>query len=205
MAQHIARDHLSLALGHNPVLDAKPGIGVRIGPSRHVAGGEYSGDTCLEKLVHGDAVIDYDASGLRQLQIRSDADAGDDQIRFDARPIIENDGFCVDGLDSASEVKRHALLLVHRLNQGSKFSAKHSLEWKLLRRNDVDLEATSYQRSGYLESDEAPTDDHRAFCVARFVDDGATVSERAQIGNSVATRYVEMDRGRASRNQKNLV
>jgi hypothetical protein len=119
MAQHIARDHLSLALGDNPVLDAKPGIGVRIGPSCHVAGGEYSGDTCLEKLVHGNAVIDYDASGLRQLQIRPDADAGDDQIRVDARPIVENDGVCINGFDCASEVERYALLLVHALNQGS--------------------------------------------------------------------------------------
>src|SRR5262249_11428814 len=56
-AEDIASGRLPLPLGDDPMLDANVVAGVRIGPSRDIAGGEDPGSARLEVLVDGDAVI----------------------------------------------------------------------------------------------------------------------------------------------------
>src|SRR5262249_51247002 len=56
-AEHVARGHLALPFGDDPMLDANPIAAVRVRPSRDVAGGEDAGRARFEVLVHRDAAV----------------------------------------------------------------------------------------------------------------------------------------------------
>src|SRR5207247_7171991 len=79
LAEHVLRGDLTLALGHDPVLDAQLLPRVAIGPTRDVARRKHAGRARLEEFVDEHAAIARDAGLLRYLDARRHADAGDDR------------------------------------------------------------------------------------------------------------------------------
>ena len=68
-SEHVPCRSLTLAFGDDPVFDANPLAGVRIGPACDVSGGEDAGRAGLEVLVDCDAAIDREAGLLREAEI----------------------------------------------------------------------------------------------------------------------------------------
>src|SRR3569623_386102 len=65
-AQHIARGHLSLALGHNPMLDTYVRALMRVRPARDVARGIDSRRAGLQYSVDDNATVDVKPGLLRK-------------------------------------------------------------------------------------------------------------------------------------------
>ena len=80
LAEHVQRRDLSLALRHDPMLDADGLAAQRIRPARDVAGGENSRRIRFETGVDDDAPIDPEACPLGELDARAHAETGHDQI-----------------------------------------------------------------------------------------------------------------------------
>src|SRR5437762_7637646 len=87
-AKNVARSSLTLALSHDPVLDAHTAR-ARIGPTRDVAGGKNSGDVRFQKFVDHDAVVSDNARFFGQRYIWPNADSHDHQVAIQNRSVIE--------------------------------------------------------------------------------------------------------------------
>src|SRR5258708_21899403 len=88
LSEHVARCRLALALGHHPVLDPQILAGVAIGPPRDVAGGKDARDAGLEIFVHGHASIGLESRTLGELDSRPHADADNDEVGRQCRPLL---------------------------------------------------------------------------------------------------------------------
>src|SRR4051812_31030726 len=108
-AEHVPRRHLTLTLGHDPVLDADVLARVRIRPARNIARCEDSALARFEILVNDDAMVQGEAGRLGQRNCWPDADAHDDQIGVERAAAAEADGSSVDGGNAFPEVKTNAV------------------------------------------------------------------------------------------------
>src|SRR5438105_166425 len=203
--EHVARDDLTLTLGNDPVLDAEAHIGIRIGPTGDIAGAENPANVRLEKLINRETVVDRKASFLSEFKVRSDADAGDNEVCVQARTVIEYDALLVNALDRLPEVELDALLLVHAFYERTDISSHHPLERDVFQSNDADLEAARHQRGGDLESNEAGADHYCLLRGADSIDDGSTVAQGAEIEDALAARNIQLDRSCSCRNEQAAV
>src|SRR5438067_1197566 len=79
-SQHVAGRRLALPFGDHPVLHANAVAGVRIGPSRDIAGGEDARHAGFEVLVDGDPPVDREPGALGEAQRRTNADAEHEEV-----------------------------------------------------------------------------------------------------------------------------
>src|SRR2546427_3011851 len=172
---------LALALRHDPVLHANSPAAVWIRPSRDVARGEDPRHTRLEILIHGDPLIDRQAGLLGELESRPHADTDHDEIRLEARPVVEHDCVTFDPLGSVAEMEYDAVFLMQCADEAAKVLAEHAPEWNLLGRHDVDVKVSRPQRCRDLESDEASPDHDGAPGLLCRADDRPAVGERAEV------------------------
>src|SRR5690349_4404151 len=160
VTQHVARDNLALSLGDYPMLYTYTRVGIRIWPTRDIARGKNSPDARFEKLVDGDPVIEHQAGLLGELEVRTNADAGDDYVGVDTAPIVQLHTSVANRAHAVAEVERDALVFVNLLDQLAELLAEHSLEGERLGRDNVDFEPPRDQRSRDLESNEAGANDY---------------------------------------------
>jgi len=90
-AQHVARGHLTLTLGHDPVLNANPLAGVRIRPARDIARREDSGHAGFEEFVDRNATVHGESGLLRHRRRRLHAHTHDHEVGVDCRTATERD------------------------------------------------------------------------------------------------------------------
>src|SRR3954454_5416896 len=116
-AEDVERRGLALASGGDPVFDADVLAAEAVGIIRDIACGVNAGRAGAEKLVDDDAVIDREAADLRQLRIRTDADAGDDEVGQQRLAGRETDAIAFERRDGGAEAQAHAVLLVEAENE----------------------------------------------------------------------------------------
>src|SRR3954462_11704762 len=88
-SQHVARRGLSLAFSNYPMLDADVFAGMRIRPTRDIAGGVNVAGACLEVPIDHHAAIDLKAGLLGKHQTRAHADADDHEVGVHCGAALE--------------------------------------------------------------------------------------------------------------------
>lgn len=98
-AEDISRRNLTLALCYDPVFDADPIAGVRIGPSRDVAGRKYARRARFEVFIDCNAAIEPQASLLGERNRWSYTHTEHDEVGLEGHPIVQSDLIAVNTLD----------------------------------------------------------------------------------------------------------
>ena len=111
-AEYVPRRRLSLALGHDPVLDANIVPGQRVGPARDVAGGEDTRNAGFEMFVHRHATIRLDSGAFGEFDERLDADPDHNQVGANCVAVLERHFAFVDRDNALLEMVRHAFAFV---------------------------------------------------------------------------------------------
>jgi hypothetical protein len=115
-----------LALGHNPVLDPEILAGMRIGPTRNVAGGKDFRYASLQVFVDDDAPIDLQLCALRQLEPRPYTDTDDDQIGLQRCPAFELDVNSIDCRRGLLKMKYDAVIFMELSYEIAELAAEHA-------------------------------------------------------------------------------
>jgi hypothetical protein len=142
MAEHVPRDHLSLALSDNPMLDSDPLFGISIRIARDISGSEDAFDAGFEEFAYRDSVFDSESGVLCKFYVWADTDARDYDVGVDPAEIVELYTSIVNGTHAVSETERDTFVFVHFLDQGAELLAEDSLEWEGLRSDDIHFEST---------------------------------------------------------------
>ena len=128
---------------------------MRVGPSRDIAGGEYTRRARLEELVHQNAAVHREPGLFRDCDCRPDADAHHNEVAVDGGAPAERHGAPIDPRHRLAQVERDAVFLVKRSDEPAHFDAHDLLEWGILRRDDIDGDVAGAQRGRDLQSDKA--------------------------------------------------
>ena len=86
-SQHVARRSLALALGHHPMLDPDVVAGMRIRPTRDIAGGVDAASTRLEIGVDQYAAVHHKAGLLGQRETRPHTHTDDHEIGIEGLTV----------------------------------------------------------------------------------------------------------------------
>src|SRR5258708_26733629 len=124
--QHVERRDLALPFRDHPVLNADALAGMGIGPAGDVAGREDAGRAGFEVLVDSHAAINRKASLLGELDRGTHACADDDEIRLDARGVLERDAPAVHFRHGRAQVKYHPMRFVNFAHEGTELSSEHT-------------------------------------------------------------------------------
>src|SRR5258708_22358750 len=178
--QYVERRDLALPFRDHPVLDADALAGMRIGPAGDVAGCEDAGRAGFEVLVDSHAAIDRKASLLGELDRGTHACADDDEIRLDARGVLERDAPALHFRHGRAQVKYHAMGFVYFAHEGTELSSEHTFKWNAFRPDDMHFDASLAQRGRRFKADEACAHDHDAFCSSGRCHNGLRVGESAR-------------------------
>lgn len=108
-AEYVPRRRLSLALGHDPVLDANIVPGQRVGPARDVAGGEDTRNAGFEMFVHRHATIRLDSGAFGEFDERLDADPDHNQVGANCVAVLERHFAFVDRYNALLEMEHTPL------------------------------------------------------------------------------------------------
>src|ERR1700719_4464582 len=97
--EHIERRGLPLALRNHPMLDADPIAGMRVGPSRDIAGSKNSRSTGFKELIDSHPAIDRQPRLFGESDGRAHAHAQDHKIRLHRRGIGQRHTTAVNASD----------------------------------------------------------------------------------------------------------
>src|SRR3981189_2990719 len=127
---------------------------MRIGPPRDVAGGVHTGGAGLEIGVHLDAAVDRETGARRQREQGPHANADDDQVCRERRPVIQGDARAIDATDRPAQVEYDALRLVELTDEAANLRSHDAFERNAFGSDDMNVEASRAERRGDLEADE---------------------------------------------------
>src|SRR2546423_5669296 len=119
VAEHVPGDDLALALGDDPVLDAKPHVGVCVWPACDVSGSEDSFDVRLQELVDCQSIVERQPCRLSQLETAPDSNASADDVATEPGAVVQHDTLFFGGLDCLTEMKSDPLVFVHFLYEAA--------------------------------------------------------------------------------------
>ncbi len=194
-----------------PVLDADRPAEERVVRERDVAGREDLRIRSAQCRVGDDAVGDIEPGRRRQLHVRPDADASDDDVGRHLRTVGQHDGADVavtaqlTHADAAFD--RHTVGLVQRQEHARHLGPEHPLHGQRGHFDNGDRCTVRASGRRDLQSDPATTDDNHMRAVDETlrqvfaVGHGAQVEHTAQIGAG----HVEPAGRRAGRQQQPVV
>src|SRR5215469_6896139 len=182
-AQHVLRGRLSLALSHDPMLDANILASQRIGPSRYISSGEDLRNAGFKILVHQHPVVGFDARSVGQLGLGFDADPDHYEVGCDRLAILKGDSVRTYRGNALLEMELYAVAFVQLTQVFAHLWSKRPFHRHSLGRYDLDFQFPLDQRRSDLHCYKTRSDQDDALGRGRPANDRAAVTQRTQIIN----------------------
>ena len=126
--KNIERRNLTLTFRDHPMLDTDAISGMRIGPAGDVAGGIDAFCAGFEVFIDSNAAIDRKSCLFGEFDGGTHASTDDEEIRFDARAVLERCAGAVDVGDGCAQVKDHAVGFMNFAHEAAQLCAQDALK-----------------------------------------------------------------------------